>query len=915
MSWLLTLSGYGQSCDYLSTLTVDSFPSIQSGLTTYRVYVDLPDSGLYVNQVGSFQDKVMVLSVPSGIYNSEFGGVTAELVNPSLFPFFPELQDDSFVTIGLDGPAFLSENQPALEPIVSATDSATAFFQNDGGTELIVIPDFNVGFSWGSAYGINSPNAYADDNGRVLLMQVTTAGAFGGTLSVALGTQLLLTGTFEGVGTFALTGYRGCLDPASCLYDPCADTEESCTITGCMDTNACNYDACATDNNYCNYDCIGCTDPEACNFDELHSVEDGSCLFFDECGTCGGDNSYCLGCTNSDACNYDPDAIVEDGSCQEFDQCGVCGGTGLSCLGCLDSAACNFDSLATIDAGGCLYGSEDLTVFVQTDNWPSEFFWSLKDGGGNVVYAGGPYPHPASDFVETLCFPPGCYTASIFDSFGDGICCHPYFGDGSIAFTSNGVELGRADNFGYSEVIEVCIGPEYGCTDETACNFAVDASVENNTCQYPDFGFSCDGECILDADGDGICDEPVNEGCTYGAALNYDPDASSDDGSCIFDLSQDAPTLLFDYDFDLAVSTSDFLAMLAVFGDTDSDFDGVWDSADLCLDAEACNFQSNPTEVCSFDDATGNCGGDCLADADDDGICDDVDACIGTLDECGVCHPFNETSPVVGAVTSLVDSVYMPLVDEWHVYTYGSDTSFVFPCTPEYEGCGDVVHYQGYNYRTVQIGEQCWFAENLKSEFYANGDAILTNFVDSVWTELDTGAMTTYGAGASDCTSSSSFDFECDSAWSVNYYGRLYNSFAAVDERGLCPVGWHVSTDDDWKQMERYLGMSLQESNSSGWRGTDEGDKLKAFSYQTSDWNVLGTSETVRGFAALPAGFRDREDGSFRAKGFASYFWTPSEFWPSAGRCVDGDNDRGIRRETNFWDTYGNSIRCVRDAE
>ena len=58
----------------------------------------------------------------------------------------------------------------------------------------------------------------------------------------------------------------------------------------------------------------------------------------------------------------------------------------------------------------CLYGSEDLTVLVQTDNWPSEFVWSLKDGGGNVVYAGGPYLYPASDFVETLCFPPGCYT-------------------------------------------------------------------------------------------------------------------------------------------------------------------------------------------------------------------------------------------------------------------------------------------------------------------------------------------------------------------------------------------------------------------------------------------------------------------------------------------------------------------------
>ena len=182
--------------------------------------------------------------------------------------------------------------------------------------------------------------------------------------------------------------------------------------------------------------------------------------------------------------------IVDDGSCKELDQCGVCGGTGLTCLGCLDSLACNFDSLATIDEGGCLYGSEDLTVFVRTDNWPTEFFWSLKDGEGPVVYAGGPYLDPASDFVETLCFSPGCYTASIFDLFGDGICCHPYFGDGFISFTSNGVQLGRADDFGYSKVIEICIGTDYGCIDEAACNFDEAASIENNTCEYPAPGFS-----------------------------------------------------------------------------------------------------------------------------------------------------------------------------------------------------------------------------------------------------------------------------------------------------------------------------------------------------------------------------------------------------------------------------------------
>ena len=237
-------------------------------------------------------------------------------------------------------------------------------------------------------------------------------------------------------------------------------------------------------------------------------------------------------------------------------------------------------------------------------------------------------------------------------------------------------------------------------------------------------------------------------------------------------------------------------------------------------------------------------------------------------------------------------------------------------CLPNEESawqCGDPVGYQGYDYETVQIGEQCWFAENLRSEFYANGDAILTNVVDSVWTVLGSGAMTTYGAGASFCPNYS-LEFDCDSAWSVNNFGLLYNWYAAVDDRGLCPAGWHVSTDDDWKQMERHLGMSPQASDSTGWRGTDEGDKLKAFSHQTPGWNVLGPPETVCGFSALPAGYRGYW-GSFSSMEFGTNFWTPGEFSSTSWhRRLDGDSNRGISRWYGI-SRSGFSIRCTKDAE
>ena len=67
-------------------------------------------------------------------------------------------------------------------------------------------------------------------------------------------------------------------------------------------------------------DIMGCTDMEACNYMPEATSDDGSCLFFDECGECGGDNSTCSGCTDSTACNYDENAVVDDGSC-EFTSC------------------------------------------------------------------------------------------------------------------------------------------------------------------------------------------------------------------------------------------------------------------------------------------------------------------------------------------------------------------------------------------------------------------------------------------------------------------------------------------------------------------------------------------------------------------------------------------------------------------
>ena len=278
---------------------------------------------------------------------------------------------------------------------------------------------------------------------------------------------------------------------------------------GCTDPLACNYDPDASgDDGSCNFDCIGCTDPEACNYDATATQDDGSCSVNDDCGVCGGDNSTCSGCTDPDACNYDAAAIFEDGSCLANDDCGVCGGDNSTCSGCTDATACNYNPNATIDDGSCISGGEDLTVAILTDNYPGEITWNVVGAAGDTVASGGPYDTALTEYVEQICVDAGCYTFTINDSFGDGICCA--YGTGSYSISSQGVVLGSGGDYATSESTEVCLGSGFGCTDPTACNFDAEATTDDGSCDF--------SSCV---------------GCTNVDACNYNPNATVDDGSCV----------------------------------------------------------------------------------------------------------------------------------------------------------------------------------------------------------------------------------------------------------------------------------------------------------------------------------------------------------------------------------------------
>jgi uncharacterized protein (TIGR02145 family) len=206
-----------------------------------------------------------------------------------------------------------------------------------------------------------------------------------------------------------------------------------------------------------------------------------------------------------------------------------------------------------------------------------------------------------------------------------------------------------------------------------------------------------------------------------------------------------------------------------------------------------------------------------------------------------------------------------------------------------------VTDYDGNVYQTLLIGDQCWMMKNLEVIHYRNGDPI-PNVTDAgAWSDLSTGAYCEYNNNPAN----------------VETYGRLYNWYAVDDSRGLAPEGWHVPTDAEWKQLEMYLGMSQAAADSIGYRGTDEGGKLKEAG--TAHWlspNTGATNES--GFTALPGGRRS-SNGSFAFMNFDAFFLSATEHasYYLLSRILYYSHAQSSRFETPK--ETGFSVRCVKD--
>ena len=219
--------------------------------------------------------------------------------------------------------------------------------------------------------------------------------------------------------------------------------------------------------------------------------------------------------------------------------------------------------------------------------------------------------------------------------------------------------------------------------------------------------------------------------------------------------------------------------------------------------------------------------------------------------------------------------------------------SLLIACDEPEERDTTVTDIDGNTYSTIVIGDQEWMAENLKVTHYRNGDTIPNISIEGDWIGTTTGALCYY-----------------DNL--VNYgdtCGALYNWYAVDDIRGLAPEGWHIPSDEEWKQLEIYLGMNISDADTIYQRGTDEGDKLKS----AFGWNEGGNGTNESGFNARPCGYRSSGGGGFGSLGSWACFLTstiePGPFVLERILMQDAPTiSRGISaREVGF------SVRCIKD--
>ena len=217
-------------------------------------------------------------------------------------------------------------------------------------------------------------------------------------------------------------------------------------------------------------------------------------------------------------------------------------------------------------------------------------------------------------------------------------------------------------------------------------------------------------------------------------------------------------------------------------------------------------------------------------------------------------------------------------------------------------GCGGqtTLMYDGREYDLVEINGQCWFAENLATDQYRNGDLISSDL---------------YGAQELN-NFEGAYGYLMDNPTNDAIYGKLYNAYAVISSKGLCPAGWHVPSDCDWMYLENSLGMTLFDQQQIGVpnRGSVGGELKSVIGWQSGGWLPPNEGATnSSGFNALPGGIIITNGPPALGIQQDGYWWS------STAQGSDGHFSRHLNYSYtsifrfSFDNFYGLSVRCLKD--
>jgi len=205
----------------------------------------------------------------------------------------------------------------------------------------------------------------------------------------------------------------------------------------------------------------------------------------------------------------------------------------------------------------------------------------------------------------------------------------------------------------------------------------------------------------------------------------------------------------------------------------------------------------------------------------------------------------------------------------------------------------ETVTYMGQTYNTIQIFGQCWLKENLNA-----GEMLNSMIAPSNNSVIEKYCL---------------FNMEslCDTAGGLYFWDEMMQYTTQNGAQGICPEGWHVPTDLDWRILEGAadseipIGHFIWGVNS--WRGTDAGGNLKHTG--TYYWEPPNTGATnAYGFSAIPAGYFVQSE--FWGAGWKTYLWSSNpqmKYW----HHMDWEHATMNR---NIGDTsVAVSVRCIKD--